>query len=313
MQTYIDRGGELVYEPPFLAEGVEYYGFILDADKSKLQDVCDRYLNGPIQASRRFVPVGNFVLLACCNLASLRSITPPYNNFGRFVELEVAFWVMTIDTEKKRLFWFLPYIFVDNTYAMAMGRELYGFPKSMGTISIPPSPEEAAELWLDTLVVKKYPPLAKGEITRLVQVRRAPTGDVYKGPTGIWHGLEDMVKDIVSFLDNQLNLFEDIRLLIRSMDDLLHLRIPMLFIKQIRDVVQPKQAAYQAIVETTPFSSQIHEGRILASNYDVIIEECDSHPICSELGMATTGALRPKVSFYVKFDFEIGLGTIVNG
>ena len=102
----------------------------------------------------------------------------------------------------------------------------------------------------------------------------------------------------------ELNLFEDIRLFIRSMDDLLHLRIPMLFIKQFRDVVQPKQAAYQAIVETTAFSSQVHEGRILASNYDVIIEECDSHPICSELGMATTGALRAKVSFYVKFDFE---------
>ena len=39
MQTYIDRGGELVYQPPFLAEGVEYYGFILDADKGKLQEL----------------------------------------------------------------------------------------------------------------------------------------------------------------------------------------------------------------------------------------------------------------------------------
>ena len=176
MQAYIDRGGELVYAPPFVAEGVEYYGFILDADKSKLQQLCDRYLNAPIGGVRRFVPAGGFVLLACCNLASLRSITPPYSNFGRFIEREIAFWVLTIDKTKKRLYWFIPYIFVDNTYAMAMGRELYGFPKSMGTMGLPPSPDQAAELWLETLVVKKYPPLAKGEVVRLVQVRRAPAG-----------------------------------------------------------------------------------------------------------------------------------------
>ena len=75
----------------------------------------------------------------------------------------------------------------------------------------------------------------------------------------------------------------------------------------------PRQAAYQAIVETTPFSSRVHQGRFLDSNYDVIIEECDSHPICADFGMPTTGALRAKISFYVKFDFEIGLGTTVQG
>jgi hypothetical protein len=311
MQTYIDRGGELVYQPPFLAEGVEYYGFILDANKSKLQEVCDRYLNAPFGGVRRFVPAGGFVLLACCTLSSLRSITPPHSNFGRFVEREVAFWVLVIDKVKKRLYWFLPYIFVDNTYAMAMGRELYGFPKSMGTITIPPSPEQAAELSLETLAVKKYPPLSKAGILRLVQVRKAPASDVYSGPTGTWHDLGDLVREMVTFLDDELDLFDDIRLFIRSMNDLLHLRIPMLFLKQIRDVVHPLKAAYQAIVETTAFSTRVHEGRILGSNYDVIIEQCDSHPICSDFGMAPTGALRSKLNFYVKFDFEIGLGTIV--
>ena len=72
MQTYIDRGGELVYQPPFVAEGVEYYGFILDADKGKLQELCDRYLNAPIGGVRRFLPAAGFVLLACCDLSSLR-------------------------------------------------------------------------------------------------------------------------------------------------------------------------------------------------------------------------------------------------
>jgi hypothetical protein len=69
--SYIDRGGELVYQPPFVAKEVEYYGFILDADKEKLQEVCDRYLNSLID-NRRFVPASSFVLshvviFLCCN------------------------------------------------------------------------------------------------------------------------------------------------------------------------------------------------------------------------------------------------------
>lgn len=120
-----------------------------------------------------------------------------------------------------------------------------------------------------------------------------------------------MVEEIVKFLDDELDLFQDIRLLIRSMDDLLHLRIPMLFLKQIRDVVQPLKAACQAIVETTAFSSRLHEARILGSNYDIIIEQCDSHPICADFGMPATGALRSKLNFYVNFDFQIGLGAII--
>jgi hypothetical protein len=311
MQTYIDRGGELVYQPPFVSDDVEYYGFILDADKIQLQELCDRYLNAAIGSARRFVPAGGFVLLACCNLPSLRSIAPPHSNFGRFVEREVAFWVLVIDKVKQRLFWFIPYIFVDNTYAMAMGRELYGFPKSMGTIGIPPSPEEAADFWLETLVLKKHSSLSKAAVLRLVQVRRAEAADLYSGPVGTWNELGGMVREIVTFLDNELDLFEDIRLLIRSMNDLLHLRIPMLFLKQFRDVVQPLKASYQAIVETTAFSSRVHEGRILGSNYDVLVERCDSHPICADFGMPAAGPLRSKISFYVNFDFQIGLGTVI--
>ena len=308
MQKYIDRGGELVYQPPFVSEEVEYYGFILDADKGKLQELCDRYLNAATGDVRRFVPAGGFVPLACCNLPSLRSITPPHRNYGRFVEHEFAFWLLVIDKVRKRLHWFIPYIFVDNTFAMAMGRELYGFPKSMGAIKIPPSPEQATELWLETLVLKKHSPLSKAEVLRLVQVRQSPAKDIYSGPIGTWHDLGGLVREIVKFLDDELDLLEDIRLFIRSMDDLLNLRIPLLFLKQIRDVVETKEAAYQVIVETTAFSSRVHEGRIFGSNYDVIIEQCDSHPICTDFGMATTGALRSKINFYVKFDFEIGLG-----
>jgi hypothetical protein len=305
---YIDRRGELVYQPPFVAKEVDYYGFILDADKNKLQELCDRYLNAPLGQPRRFVAAGSFVLLACCNLPHLQSKTAPYQNMGSFAEREVAFWVLIIDEEQERLYWFLPYIFVDDTYAMAMGRELYGFPKSIGTISIPKSPSNAEQFTLDTLVVAKYSAQAMGEISRLVEVAQA--SDVYTGPSGVWHDFGGLVKEIVTVLDEGFGLLTDVKLFFHSLDDLVHLKIPMVFLKQARDIVEPSRAAYQSIVETTPFSPHMYEGRILASHYDVIVQQCDSHPICAELGLST-GPQRSKMSFYVNFDFEIGLGTIL--
>ena len=87
MQTYIDRGGELCTNRPFVSEEVEYYGFILDADKKKLQDLCDRYLNSAIGSAGRFVPAAGFVLFACCNLQDLEC-WPSAPNLDQLVEGE---------------------------------------------------------------------------------------------------------------------------------------------------------------------------------------------------------------------------------
>jgi hypothetical protein len=309
ISNYIDRGGELVYQPPFLAEHVGYYGFILDADKAKLQEVCDRYLNSPLGARQRFVPAGGFVLLACCDLPSLQSTTEPYRSRGSMAEREVAIWVLLIDTVKERLYWFLPYIFVDNTYAMAMGRELYGFPKSMGTISFLPDPTQPDQIALDTLVLKNYSPQSHGQVLRLVEVVKS--ADTFTGPSGARHDFAEFTREIVKILDEDFHLLTDASLLIPLMADLLQLKMPMVFLKQFRDVVDPVRAAYQSIVETTPFSSHIYELRFLSSHYDVMIEECDSHPISAELGLTLAGPLRPKLSFYLNFDFQIGTGVVL--
>jgi len=307
--NYIDRGGELVYQPPFLAERVGFYGFILDADKNRLQEVCDRYLNSPLGAKQRFVPTGGFLLLACCDLPSLQSKTEPYRSRSSMAEREVAIWLLLVDTVKERLYWFLPYIFVDNTYAMAMGRELYGFPKSMGTISFLPNPTEPDKIALNTLVLKEYAPQSHGQVLRLVEVVKS--ADVFTGPSGVRRDFAEFINEIVKILDEDFHLLTDALLLIRLMAELLQLKMPMVFLKQFRDVVNPVRAAYQSIVETTPFASHIYELRFLSSHYDVMIEKCDSHPICAELGLALAGPLRSKLSFYLNFDFEIGTGVIL--
>jgi hypothetical protein len=54
----------------------------------------------------------------------------------------------------------------------------------------------------------------------------------------------------------------------------------------------------------------VHQTSLLASNYDIAIEACDSIP-SGGLRDACGGNPAVEVSFYVNFDFEIGLGSIV--
>ena len=306
---FINRGGELVFAPPFVADNVQQYSFFLDADIHALQTLCDRYFNDPL-GYQRFVPGGPFVMLACCALTSLRSTTPPYSDMGWFEENEIAFWMLVIDKENKRMYWTLPYIWVDNDYAFAMGRELYGFQKGIGTITLAKDPEDANNFAIDTLVLKKYSPQTKGEIIRLVQVNKVPGKSPVKVIAGdAWKGIEELMKEVITVLDDGLSMLGNAKLILDSLDDLKHLRIPMIFLKEFRDVSDPKFASFQAIVETEAKMKKYHKGKIFEDAYDIDIELCDSHPIRQDLGLKPSGTLRSNYSFWVSYDFEIGLGT----
>jgi hypothetical protein len=306
---YVNRGGELVYAPPFIADNVQQYGFLLDADITKLQALCDRYLNKPLGQSR-FVPGGPFVMPSCCILPSLRSSTPPYSQMGWFAENEIAFWILIIDKVTKRMYWMLPYIWVDDDYAFAMGRELYGFFKGMGTITLPESPDDATLFAVDTLALKTYSPDSKGEIIRLVRVNKVEgTPEHQSFGTTIWGSMKEFVKSLLTVAHDGLSLLGNMKLIFDTMEDLVHLRIPMVFLKQFRDVTDPATACFQEITEAQASMTKFHSARILKDAYDINIEICDSHPIRTDLGLAASGPLRSKISFWVNYDFEIGLGT----
>lgn len=306
---YVERGGELVYAPPFIADNVQQYGFLLDADVTKLQGLCDKYLNNPLGESR-FVPAGPFVMPSCCVLSSLRSSTPPYSEMGWFAENEIAFWILIIDKVTKRMYWMLPYLWVDNDYAFAMGRELYGFFKGIGSITLPESPDNASLFAVDTLALKTYAPDSKGAVIRLVQVNKVAGAPEHKSDETESHdSIEAFVKSILKVADEGLSFLGNLKLILDSLDDLLHLRIPFVFLKEFRDVADPSKACFQAIVEAEAKMIKFHSAKVLPNAYDINIEICDSHPIRADLGLPESGPLPSKISFWVSYDFEIGLGT----
>lgn len=85
------------------------------------------------------------------------------------------------------------------------------------------------------------------------------------------------------------------------------------FLKQFRDVSCPTKACYQAVVEA-PVSIEP-----LGATYEtldpalfqVTVQDWDSHPMASDLGLGSTQPLTPVHAFHAAFSFDVLTGTEV--
>ena len=304
-KPYVNYGGSLRLQQPYLARDVGFYGFVLKGEEAALARTCDIRLNAPAGPAVRFEPAGPFVILAFNILTELTSKNPPDSNKGTFSENECALWMPVIDRVQERSYWFHPYIFVDNPYALALGREVYGFPKSMGVFDIPPQPDPGASFSLQTWVLPTYSPDTHGRLAELVRVtpRNQPA-------EGFWNRLEDLgefVGEAAGVLHGQRDVVGDVELALRTIDDLIRRRAPMVFLKQFPDATDPTLACFMSMVEAPSNMTGFQHGGLLHTKYQVTFTPCDSHPIVSDMGFPGQN-LDPILSFYVKFDFEIDGG-----
>ena len=202
-------------------------------------------------------------------------------------ELEASVWCLAADvTAGSRLVWYLPYVFVDAGQAVASGREVYGYPKQIGSskTTIPTSGERGHD---DGLGASDRPLREgrEGEPAPMLSADHQPAG----GPAGAG-GFPDLFELFATRLDirdkhrsvprlgprersrrpalrvprraraSSVPAWAGRRVLdtllgrgrIEGADDLIGemMESPTLvFLKQFRDVSCPTKACYQAIVE----------------------------------------------------------------
>lgn len=310
LPAYITRGGEQTYPPPFSALGTGLFAFAVQADREVLQArICDRYLNAPLGGRQRFVPALSQAFFIFNTTEALRSQAPGWETRGWFPEQEAAVWLLLADRETERLFWFHPYMLVDNPYALCMGREIYGFPKAMAWFDMPVGPDAPLHAGVETVAVKDFELTTEGLRAPLFGVRQV-SGAGDSPPVA---GIEEMaalVRQLVQMAGVDGHWFEGLGLTARLMDDLLHLRMPMVFLKQIRDGLDATRCCYQAIQEVNAQLTKFHAARIYAQKYELDINDLASHPIRAELGLPA-GAIPVAFAFWMRFDFTIGPCTAI--
>jgi Acetoacetate decarboxylase (ADC) len=309
---YVERGGELVYSPPGVANGVRMWGFFVEGDPALLQQMFDRYLNLPSNGATSFEPAGSLFAFVFATLDRVFAQQPPDVYRGYFKEAEFAIWTLGYDRKRDEYATFVPYMVVDQGSAMAMGREVYGFPKQLGKVHLSPQ-DDPTEFTLHVPGVKHWGEAQRFEEHRLVRITKDAASATPSPSTA--SSKAELVTQIAERVFSrrglatqdrgggfQARLRGDLKVLELMAGDI----VPMVFLKQIRDARMPLHACYQAIQLADFVVWSFRGGGSLEGEYTIELEDLANEPIRRELGLPA-GPIVPHGGFWADFDFTLAV------
>ena len=305
---FIERGGELAARPPFLQENTHLRCFVLEANREKLQVMCDHVFNEPTGGAVTFRPFSNIILLTFAQIDRIYSLYGNDAGRGAMPEIDVAFWIPLLSEREGRLHlsWYNPYIFVDNPFAMATGREVYGFPKTIAQFQIPENHASPDAYWVETQAIDRFQADATSRLMRVLEVVRTGGRKQRLSQPG------EAVQSIISLLIGEHEtLATRLSLGRQNLQNLIQTQeVKMVFLRQFRDVQNPTVAAYQEVIEASSRVARIQKGGFLPGSYELHLPLNASFPIAETLGLDSER--NPvKGAYWMDFDFFLDGGKTI--
>jgi hypothetical protein len=318
LPAYLELGGGQVYQQPYRQQGAGMYCFLLPSDLEAQKRTVDRALNLPINTATTYVPLLPYVMAVVAPIQKITSVDPPDSGKGWQTETDIGFWMLVgagrMDGDEfklDRVAWYLPYVWVTTPQAVMSGREVYGFPKGFGWFDLP-APGTIGAVRAETTVLNPYSPST--ELKREVVLTLTPPAGSDGKPfeTLLKEGAAAVKEILAAVLGRDDGIVEvpTWRLALNLLEELLKGEVPSVYLKQFRDAADPTRACYQAIVEAGMKITAFHGAGFLPSGYTAWVANYDSHPICSDLGLAE-GDQPVALAFYSSADFDILNGRIV--
>ena len=308
LPDYVDGGiGIPVFRGPYLQREAHIAAFLLPARIEALRTLCNTYFDTPSGGAVKVSPLGPYVLLLYAEM-QIQSLDERDEAIGWMHETEVSFWV-PVTSRVGHAAWFLPYLFVDNPYAIASGREVYGFPKTWGQFEKPANiqnPEFAVDVWGFTA----FDAQAEGTVQPLLEVRKSDAG-TEAAPPDTWTSWDAARSALIRLLfkDWEPQAGEDDGTQWFEMAE----NMPLLFLKQFRDAADSRKACYQAIVEAPVQLTTFQGGGFIDGTYTITYQSLASHPLPEILGLDvdSSGAMQALATFWLHVDFTLGPGVEV--
>lgn len=308
MRKYISfRGhGEVSVPLPVEISGATMYCFALKASKANVQNLIDNTLNAVAPGEFEYAFLGSYALLVYCY--AKRGTAP---SVGWEEDREVAIFLPVIQkapttTIPKMLVW-PAYVFIESGIGMPTGREVLGYNKSLGTIKVPTTRDDSADFSIKTTIFKKLN--AQFEGLDLTLIRTAKT---QRGPVGTLRPTWKTTSHLFEALGEELGPWTIDSDSINLGDLTVGIPVPIINLKQFRDIQNTEMACYQALAESENVS-RIHGGGRLKGQFRTTITACESHQIITDLGLDvdTGGQCEVPFAFWVKLDFTIQPGSAV--
>jgi hypothetical protein len=277
--------GEICFEVPLKISDVTVYGFPLRVDCDRLQKFVDLQLNDVSCGAVRYVSLP-FVIHAYLYARHATSVTEP---IGYLPDRESAFLVPLLqkrgDLMPELRIW-VPYLLIDAASGMVTGREVWGYHKTMGTIQMPLSPDQANQFCASTVVFKKLEPTTEGEEAPILRVSSdakvaklsLDCSTVESGFGEIFRKILHELKKLGSEIGQEAE--EGFARMLKER------QIVVVNLKQFRDAVDSTKACYQALVESPLTLDKLSGLGLLEGGFKVQIVNAESHQIARDLGLS---------------------------
>ncbi len=256
----------------FTGATMTMFGF--DADKTAMQATADRLLNKAAGGAVKYEVVASVAMASFMDVARCTSGT---DIVGWLPGRETALWMVLLESHpgdpfKDRLVFWAPYIFISYTIGMVTGREIWGWPKALATITVagddPADPVFACET--------TYFPTLSADTRGVDGTLFKVTSDVPgPAPTTIWRTAAEALEGLLGgFLGGVAELLIDgLRL---------QPHVPSVALKQFRQAGANDIACYQAICDSPLLVTGFNGGGPLTDPYSLAITTCESHQIIQD-------------------------------
>lgn len=307
LPPYINYPGNMIIHPPCNMDNADMYGFFVKGELEALQASVDQCLNTPANGKMQFKVLSPYIMLTFTQVGKVAPVNPPGKDYGWFPEGDVIPWIMVgsmVEHKGKQkldhIFWYPRFTWVDDGMAMITGREVLGYPKYLGDITMPKKSGDPATNF--SCSVKAFQPFnvaTEMAIHPLIEVNQTKDGPVKKIKTIF--DLIELASKTEDLLDFDLAGIEQI------LDIFKKPGVDQLFLKQFPNCRGDK-AIYQAIIHAPAAIKKIHSVELLGGQYKLTVQQVDSFPLVETLGLKL-GDQQTLLPFHVNFDFVIENGT----
>ena len=108
-------------------------------------------------------------------------LTSTSEQVGTISDRECALWIVLVEKPRglalPRIVFWMPYIVIDTSIGMATGREIWGFRKEIGPVTIPSAEQDPARFVAQATIFRTLQTDTRGRVEPLIRVERdAPLG-----------------------------------------------------------------------------------------------------------------------------------------
>jgi acetoacetate decarboxylase len=299
MAKMIQRTGDTIVSSPFTMKNTEFQGFVIKANKEILQSKVNNEINFALDDSEKFEVLSDSIIL----VFALQQIYPS-DSSGWISEMDSGFWIPLLKKGTLDIYFYQPFLFVDSDYALAIGRESYGFHKCLGHVQVPRLNEPSDIYTIDAQVIRGKDKQAV--IQRLISVKRESSSDD-EIHSNLSSG-EDFLSKLLSLFEKSFE-FSAIAGMEAIFNSFIKFNMPMIFLKQFPSIEDMDVPCYQAITSATAKMNRFISGGIRGDKYSLEINDYPNYNITKDLGVDRISEV--EFSFWANFDFTMETGKVL--